>query len=210
MCDEAYRIIEYLQTRPIAPILEQSDEKGNIVALKFMYILDNETERSQLYDRIRNAKSASLMQQLMQFHTFKSFKFYDYNVKRGLKTFVLQCTACKLIGPYPYILSHMAINHNLHIASKMCGYCDRVELQKHFDSNTLGRCYGNYLRDRNIYDWDANVCKIVVEFYDMLKRVSDQFSIITIRSQNYAAKRYVARKPFLFIKKRKYFFQTIF
>lgn len=47
MSIEADRITEYLRTRPIAPILEQSDEKENLIALKFMYILDYETERNQ-------------------------------------------------------------------------------------------------------------------------------------------------------------------
>lgn len=189
MSQEINRISAYLHTRPIAPILEQSDEKENLIALKVMCVLDFEMEQNHLYDRIQNAKRDTLMMQLMQFHTFQSFKFYEYNVKREIKQFALRCTACGLLGPYACILSHMAINHDLHIGLKMCLYCDRVQLQKHFDNNSLERCYRSYLREQNITENDTNVCKIVTEFYDLLKKISEKFSIITTRNHNYAAKR---------------------
>lgn len=192
MSEEVNRLTAYLQKRPIAPILAQSDEKQNLTALKFMVILDHETERNQLYTRMRMVNSTSLMLQLMQFHKFESFTFYDYSrIRREMKTFVLQCSACGLIASYACIMVHMAVNHNLHMGSKMCGYCDRAEIQKHIDNNTLDRCCGNYLRERNITKWDTTVCKIVAEFYDMLKIISEKFSVVTFRNHNYAAKRYV-------------------
>lgn len=189
MCREMKRIAAYLRTRPIAPILALSDESRGLAALKVMFVLDYEMERSRMYERIQSADSDTLLLQLLHFHTFQSFKFYEYNVRKEMKPFALQCTACGLLGPYAYILSHMAINHNLHIGLKMCLYCDRVELQKHFDNNTLDRCYRTYLRDRNITEWHTNVCKIVTEFYDFLKKIAERFSTVTIRSNNYAAKR---------------------
>lgn len=183
------QIASYLRTRPIAPIFKRSNEKGNAIALKIMCILDKETERSQLYDRIQKTKSDTLMMQLMQFHTFQSFRFYDYNVKREIKQYALRCTACGLIGPYACILTHMAINHDLHIGLKMCVYCDRAELQKHFDNNSLERCYRNYLRERNINECDTVEGKIVSEFYDMLRKICEKLSIVTVRNHSYAAKR---------------------
>lgn len=185
---EVNRIASYLRTRPIAPILEQSNEKENLIALKVMYILDYETERIKLYERMQSVNSNTLLTQLMQFHTFQSFKFYDYIVKRELKQYVLRCTMCGLLGPYASILSHMAINHDVHIGLKMCLFCDRVELQKHFDNNSLERCYRNYLREQLINE-ETNVCQIMTDFYDMLRKISEKFSIITIRNHNYAAKR---------------------
>lgn len=189
MSREVNCIAAYLRTRPIAPILEQSDEKENLIALKVMYILDFEMDRNELYTRMENVNCDTLLMQLLRFHTFKSFKFYEYTVKRELKRLTLQCTVCGLLGPYACILSHMAINHTLHVGLKMCLYCDRVELRKHFDNNSLDRCYRNYLRERNINESDTNVCKIVSEFYDMMRRISEKFSVITVRKHNYAGKR---------------------
>lgn len=189
MSREINHIAAYLRTRPIAPVLAQSNESEGLRALKVMLVLDHEMERIHMYERIQSANSETLLMQLMLFHTFQSFKFYDYNVRKEIKTFALQCTACGLLGPCAYILSHMAINHNLHIGLKMCSYCDRVELQKHLENKTLDRCYRNYLRDRNIIEWDTNVCKIVAEFYEWLKKFAEKISNVTTRHQNYAAKR---------------------
>lgn len=195
MSSEIDYITEYLRTRPIAPILERSVEKDNLIALKFM--LDYEMEQRKLYRRIQNINSASLlMMQLMQFHSFESFRFYDYVVKQEVNKLVLQCSSCGLIGPYASMQTHMAINHNVHIASKMCGYCNCVELREHFDNNTIGRCLVNYLNERNISEWDTNVCNIVAEFYDILRNIAEKFSIITTRRKNYAAKRYVCLNIF--------------
>lgn len=189
MPTEADSIAAHLRTRPIAPILEQSNEKQNLVALKVMSVLDFEMDSIGLYSRIKTVNSDRLLMQLMQFHTFQFFKYYEYNVNREIKRLILQCTVCGLVGPYACIVSHMAINHDLHTGLKMCLYCERVELQKHFNNNSLERCYKIYLRDRNIDEVDTRVSNIVKEFYKMLWRISGKFSIITIRNQNYGAKR---------------------
>lgn len=106
MSSEIHRIAAYLRTRPIAPILAQSNEKQSLVALKFMVILDHETERNQLYQRMRMVNSTSLMLQLMQFHKFESFKFYDYAIKRNeIVCFAMHgvwadCTVCMHFGAH--------------------------------------------------------------------------------------------------------------
>lgn len=189
MSSEANWIATYLRSRPIAPILEQSNEKENLIALKFMYCLNYEIEQNKLYDRMQNANSDALMMKLMEFKSFKSFLFYEYTVKQELDRFALLCTVCGLLGPYRCILSHMAINHNTHTGSKMCLYCDGIELQKHFDENSLKQCYRNYSREQNINESDRSVCKVVKEFYDLLKEISVKFSLITTRSQQFTAKR---------------------
>lgn len=189
MSSEEESIAAYLRTTPIAPILEQSDENQSLIALKVMAVLDNEMNRNGLYNRIDRTNSDTLLMQLLQFHTFQSFKYYDYVLRREIKRLTLRCTVCGLFGPFTCILSHMAINHDSHIGLKMCLYCDRVEMQKHFENHSLDRCYVKYLREQNITASEKIVCEIVAEFYDMLRKISDKFSIITTRNQTYSAKR---------------------
>lgn len=123
------RITSHLCGRPIARIFEQSREKDTAVALKLMCILDFHIDRSNLYTQIQ-ATNPKLLAQLMKFHTFASYRFFDYAVNKDFAKRILRCKFCDLVGRHANILSHMAINHNCHIGLKMCVYCNRVELKK--------------------------------------------------------------------------------
>lgn len=102
---------------------------------------------------------------------------------------VLQCELCGLTGPYGYILTHMAINHNVHIGLKTCAYCDRSDLKAHITDGSLQQCYANYLQ-RNGLERNEEVCSIVTNFYYMLKGLSLKFKVITMRNCEFAGKRY--------------------
>lgn len=179
-------VAKHLQTSPFASIFEQSNEKDDAVALKLMCIVNFETQRHSLYPRIQEA-SPKLLAQLMQFHSYGTFKYYDYQVGGEIGKRVLKCKFCELIGPYGLILTHMAINHNAHIGLKKCAYCNRVVLKRHFADASIEQCYARYLRNNHI-EMDAGtmkVYKIVIKFYDMLKDLSIKFAISTIRNHGF-------------------------
>lgn len=177
-------IAQHLQKGPFAPIFDQSSEKDDHVALKFMCIVDYKTQRWDLYNRIKD--NPKLLGQLMQFRSYGRFKYYDYQAGHEMGKRVLKCKFCELIGPYGCILSHMAINHNTHIGVKVCNYCNRIDLRKHYDDNSLQQCYGNYLQQHDI-QWNESVCLIVSDFYAMLKTLSQKFKINTVRNHVFAA-----------------------
>lgn len=191
--DKNARMITHLRRRPIARIFEQCREKDNDAALKLMCILDYGTERLDLYTKIQ-AASPKFLAQLMQFYTFASFKFYNYLVKKEIGARILRCKFCDLIGPYANILSHMAINHNAHIGVKMCVYCNRTELDKHFEDKTLDECYQKYVERVKIYDdeWHSNVCEIVAKFYGMLRKLSKKLDICSNRNKCFTGRGYGA------------------
>lgn len=178
---------QHLQKGPFAPIFEQSDEKDNPIALKLMCIVDYYAQRWDLYTSIQGSNSLKLLQQLMQFRSYGSFKYYDYPASMGKR--VLQCKFCDLTASYGLILTHMAINHNAHIGMTMCNYCNSTELKRHFDQNSMGECYANYIQ-RNGIEVNETVCKIVVDFYAMLKKISDKFKITTVRNNTFTGKGY--------------------
>lgn len=173
-------IAVHLRKGPFASIFEQSNEKDDHVALKLMCIVDYNVKRWGLYKHMQDT-NPRLLAQLMQFQSYGKFKFYDYQVGHEIGKRVLQCKFCDLIGPYGYIFTHMAINHNDHSPLKTCAYCNRIDLKKHFGDDSLHPCFANYLRT-NAIEWNENVCNIVTNFYDMLKELANKFKIITIRT----------------------------
>lgn len=76
---EIHRISNHLKNQPIAGIFKNSNEKDNIVALKFMAVVDFHIQRNEwkLYDRINNS-SPKLMSQLLQFRSYETFTYYEY------------------------------------------------------------------------------------------------------------------------------------
>lgn len=179
-------IAQHLQKRPFAPIFVRSNEKDDHIALKFMCIIDYNVQRWSLYAQM-NAAGPKLLAHLMQFNSYGTFKYYDYNVGHEIGKRVLKCKFCELIGAYGLILTHMAISHNTHIGLKVCSYCNRYDLKKHCEDNSLEECYAGYIRSNEI-QWDENVCNTVTNFYDMLKKVSEKFNIKTIRNYGFAGK----------------------
>lgn len=187
--DEIAALTIHLQQKPIATILENCSEKNNLTALRFMCIVDYHTRERNLYMRIGASSHPKLLAQLLQFRQFETFKFYDYRVNTKIGKRVLKCKYCELIGPYGCILTHMTINHNVHIGLKKCVFCNHEELRTHIAQNTLNRCYNDYILRHNI-EINKIVCGIVDDFYNMLKKISEKLSISTIRNQGYAAQGY--------------------
>lgn len=184
--DAISRIVAHLRGRPMARIFEQCHEKNNIIALKLMCILDAELERLNLYSEIQ-ASNPKLLGLLLRTTSFATFKYYDYVVKKEIGRRILRCKFCDLVGGYACILSHMAMSHNTNVGMKVCAYCNRCELEKHFAENTLDQCYQRYLQQNEWHDYEcnANVLDIVAKFFAMLKRLSKKFDVYSIRQKKY-------------------------
>lgn len=176
-------------------IFEKSTEKHSLTSLKLMVIIDFHATQLNFYSRIDKTALPKLLYQLMQFHSYKYFKYYDYNIGRKIGDRILQCKFCELIGPYGSILTHMAIIHNAHIGLKRCAYCNRTELRMHFKSDeqyanmdmrsSLKNCYNQYIKRHDIILND-NVSKIVADYHDMLKKLSQTLGVSTIRNHIYS------------------------
>lgn len=175
----------HLSNRPIAVIVEQSNEKSNLIALQLMCIIDYYMEERHLYNRLAKAKCPKLLMQLMKFSTFASFKYYDYRASRKIGDKILRCKFCELSGPYTCILSHMSINHNAHIGLKLCTYCYREELKTHFNDGTFDKCYKTYMRKHDVQKND-NIIEIVATFYGLIKEIAEKLNVCTIRNHAYA------------------------
>lgn len=181
----------HLSKRPIARILNQSNENNDSIALRLMCIIDYYMEERHLYSRIAKTQCPKLLVQLLKFHTFVSFKYYDYRASRKVGDNVLRCKFCDLVGPYTYILTHMAINHNAHIGLKMCAYCNREELKTHFNNETFDKCYNHYLQ-RHVVTRDDEIFEIVASFYALIKEISEKLNVCTVRNHAYAGTGYTA------------------
>lgn len=177
-----------LENQPIAPIFNNSHEKDNIIAMKFMLVVDYyisyDTE-IRLYERITNTK---LMSQLLEFESYSTFSYYDYHLsKMQLDNLLFECTSCHLVGPVAYILTHMAINHNIHTAANLCVYCKCKDFKVHFSEDTMDECYLSYIV-RNCIQRNENVCDIIRDFYEILKTISKMIGVYIKRNHLYEAK----------------------
>ncbi|XP_037033656.1 uncharacterized protein LOC119072517 isoform X1 [Bradysia coprophila] len=175
-------LTKYLQNLPIYPIFENCSEKDNFTALQFMYIVDfHANYYIKLYDRIKGVQQPKLLGQLLQFRQFEKFRYFHYSVAKQYGNSVLQCRYCPLVGPCGCILSHMAINHNVHTGLKHCVFCNG---ETHVTSNSLFECYKNYIQ-RNDIEIDEKVCEIVAIFYDMMRKLSRALNICVERRKGY-------------------------
>lgn len=193
------RLMEHLLTRPIAPMLEHlgETEKNDEIALKFMCVVDYDVTRQNLYERISDTKFPKLFNELLGFHSYKSFQYYDYVGNNHFSGKFLQCkfAQCQFFGPYALVLTHMAINHNMHYGFKLCAYCCRVELKMHLViDGSFQRCYEQYLQRTEISDivFEVSaVCAIIADFYDVMKECAKKLGVYTKRQlHNYAGKGY--------------------
>lgn len=192
------RLMEHLLTRPIAPMLEHlgETEKNDEIALKFMCVVDYDVTRKSLYERISDTKFPKLFNELLGFHSYKSFQYYDYVGNNHFSGKFLQCkfAQCQFFGPYTLVLTHMAINHNMHYGFKLCAYCCRVELKMHLADGSFQRCHEQYLQRTDISDKVFEVgavCAIIADFYDVMKECAKKFGVYTKRQlHNYAGKGY--------------------
>lgn len=189
--DTSTAIAIHLSKRPFAMILEQSSEKTNSIALQLMCIIDYYMEESHLYARIARIKCPKLLMQLMKFHTFAAFKYYDYRASRKIGDKILRCKFCDLVGLYPLILTHMAVNHNAHIGLKSCAYCNRDELKMHFSNGSFDHCYEHYIRKHQVIKNDE-ICEIVTTYYGLIKGIAEKLNICTVRNHAYAGTGYTS------------------
>ncbi|XP_055326977.1 uncharacterized protein LOC129580518 [Sitodiplosis mosellana] len=170
----------HLASRKIAPILKKLEEKNednSEKALKFLCVLDYVTEQNGFYKQMDD--HPKLLQQLMSFNSYESFKYYHYhlnkNVSKVIGNRILRCKFCDLIGPYAIILSHTAISHNVHLGIKKCAYCNRMDLLDH----PLDTCYSNYLTK---YAIDEKNVANSSEFFVMLKEISTKLGVLITRT----------------------------
>lgn len=185
---------EHLSSRPIGVVFKKlsDDEKSDENSLKFMCVVDVDVERNDLYRKIAATNSPKLLHQLLGFPSYRNFTYYEYQDDLQLIGKNLQCCKCELFGPYSSVLTHMATNHHVPIGNILCAYCGKVELKKHFDDGSLGKCYENYLKQKDIsYDSQKAIAmhKVIKEFYDRLKDLSVYFGVHVRRQMHcYAGK----------------------
>lgn len=188
------KVLNHLCTRPIAPIVENSQEKGTDIALKIMCILDHRVEKSNLYERIKNeTNQPKLLYQLMHFRYFGSFKFYEYLKKSMLSDKLLKCEICEFTAPYLRTLEHMVLSHDRHKSSTVCLYCNQLHLKEHNQQpnaiNSLENCYMRYREKNNIQS--ENLCSksLIDDFYKLMTRIAIQLGV-RIQRNDYSARRY--------------------
>lgn len=183
-------ILAYLSRRPIIQILDKSHEKNNVRALQLMCIIDHHMEERKMYERF--AEHPKMLTQLLQFHSFVSFKYYDYCAHSKVFQKLLQCKFCQLIGPCALILTHMAINHNNHIGLKTCLFCNRIDFSEHLKSKDgLDNCYEEYKKKfEEVEDFSKETrllssLSTIVEFYEMLNTISNRLNVCIKRNHGF-------------------------
>lgn len=190
------RLQEHLQSRPIAPIFAnmKDHEKDDEIALKFMCVIDFEATKLNLYDRIKGTNLPKLVNGLLGFDSYKSFNYYDYRVNRSFRGKNLKCKfgQCRFFGPYALVLTHMAINHNMHFGMQLCGYCCKTKFREHIDEKSFEECYERYLRLEDISEIAneaIDVDEIILDFYDTLRKCCNRLNIRNVRQlHNYAGR----------------------
>lgn len=179
------KLTEHLQERDIAKILAQSTEKNDEVALKLMCIIDHALLKRNFYTKMKT--EPKLIHQIIGFKSFCSFNFWKYiKPQKFPSDYVLECSKCKLIGPYYLILSHMATTHNFHVGSNKCLYCKHVDTKVHIEDNTLQHCYEGYLKKNGIENTSYPV--VIVEVYEMLQELARILGVLHTRTDVYTAK----------------------
>lgn len=196
MCWKKNKMIEhmceYLRNRPIQPILNNSSEKDNLKALKMMTVIDYYTDQRNLYAKMNI--EPKLLQQLMKFYSYANFEYFDCQVNRSIGDRLLQCKFCEFIAPYSLVLTHMALNHNNHISTKTCAYCNRLDLVEHSNNDSLQKCYEKYLATYSIKS-DTIDTTVKVDFYKLLKDIARSLGVIITRSETFVGIGYARIEP---------------
>lgn len=187
------KIREHLEGRPIALILAVCKEKDSALALKLLCVIDYFIEKRQLNADIDSIPK--MREQLLNWHSFESFRFYNYLASGWFTREILQCKRCEFIGPYLTTLTHMAVNHDLHIGLKKCAWCNRMDFQEHIAQNTVQECYEMYLAKEQIHN--VVYPKVVVDFYDMLKTIGGALEVKIRRREPFGGIGYKS-KDYLF------------
>lgn len=179
------KVLDHLQSRPIAIVSNVLTENGNSSALKLICVLDYELEMTKLYTEI--AAIPNLSEQLLKFHSFAKFKYFSYKLPKYLfGNKLLRCKFCRLVGPYVTMLEHMAISHNWHADTKLCMWCEKTKFKVHVSQNTLNQCYGLYEENQQL---DNIKCpKVIKTFYDLLKKLAKRLHVKISRSDTFRSK----------------------
>lgn len=171
------KILNHLKERPLAPIVNASKEIGDINALKLMCIIDHILEINGFYSAFE--AMPKLMNQLLSFHSYGAFKFFKYTLPKFVFDHKsLKCKNCELIGPYKTVVQHMVINHNIHIRSDMCMWCEKVDLQTHKSESSLDVCYQMYWLKFSSKKFPSEVTK----FYELLEDLAKSLKVIVNRN----------------------------
>lgn len=187
------KLLEYLNGRKIAPIVNKSTEKANETALKLMCVIDQKLEEENVYDEMDG--SPKLLKQLLNFHSFSKFHFYKY---QPLERFnhILTCKHCSLQGPYYLMLSHMALSHGSNIGAKMCLWCNEKDMLEHVKNGNLITCYENYLKKEDLED--VAYPSVIVKFYEIIEKLAVSLGVLTNRKPNYAGRGQAAKEKLYF------------
>lgn len=176
-------ILNHLMNRPIASIVVNSLEKNFDIALKVMCVLDYYVEKENLYADIKAIPK--LLEQIMRFRYFGSFKYYEYKLKKSLLMLrVLQCESCEFIGPYKTTLEHMVMTHDRHKSGLICQYCNKTQLRNHERCHTLENCFMTYKIRKQInsnYEWPPVIC----EFYELVRKIAVKLGVNIQRTEGY-------------------------
>lgn len=178
------KVIEHLMPRPIASVRTPTESDSD-VALKLMFVLDYYLDHRSLYPRI--ITEPKLLEQLLRFNNFQSFKYYRYcnTHKFRSKEMLLKCEQCELIGRSEDVLEHMVMSHGLHKSTELCYWCGDATMQSHIDSNTLEGCHRNYLENNGIRP-DYQCLSVIEDFYKLIRKIAYELGVL-IRRKYYNA-----------------------
>lgn len=185
--DEKLRqtILDHLMNRPIDSIVVNSMEKDFDIALKMMCVIDYCVEKRGLYNEIK--QTPKLLEQLMRFKSFGSFKFFEYKLKKSLLVKkLLQCDICEFIGPYITTLEHMILSHDIHKSASVCLYCNTMRLRDHEQNRTLDNCYMNYQIRKQI-DCNERWPAVIPFFYKLIRNIAKKLDVHIQRGEGFNA-----------------------
>lgn len=185
--DEKLRqtIMDHLMSRPIASIVVNSMEKDFDIALKMMCVIDFFVEKRDLYAEIK--ATPKLLDQLLRFRFFGSFKFREYQLKKSsLGNKLLQCESCEFTAPYITTLEHMVMSHDLHKSALICQYCQTTRLREHDENHTLDNCYLNY-QIRQQINTNHPCPPVIVEFYKLIRKIAAKLGVNVKRNDHFNA-----------------------
>lgn len=184
------QLIDHLQKQKIGLVLHQLPEieKHCAVGLKVMCIIDYYAKKEGVYNAIElNRFGSKFLMNLLRFPAFCTFNYAEYKSDRINDRLLLACKHCKIVGPYLYILSHMAISHNDNVDLKMCNYCNEVTMDEHFKKKTLDACYEKYKEENSIVQNLVQLVKnsVIKKFYDIVNDIAKDLKVRKERPQSY-------------------------
>lgn len=166
----------------------------DVISLKLMCVIDFQLENNRLYRSLQAVPK--LMEQLLNFYSFGAFKYYKYKMARHFNIRnVLKCKQCEFFGPYLVVLEHMTINHNIHVNTNLCMWCEKTDLQTHISQNTTDQCYRDYVNKFSSVYYDP----VIPKFYELLEKLATKLNVKVYRREtfknNHTSKRFEIISP---------------